>query len=787
MAKPQSKLFLAVVLAGILPIAPVQQSVAKAKQASPSTGFPDYATLSGEIDQFTKRLESLRSQIDQTRFEPDALIDKLDFDADALVDFVSREVVFQPYSGLLRGTSGTLRARAGNSLDQSILLAYLLKSAGYDARIVRGELAPDDAARLLHSLREPAPANSLDYLDNAVKAFYPSAGSVPAASSDAASAAEAASIDQQLKSSLKSAGIQLKNKDVTSELTDLVKTYFWVQFRDGPAQAWQDAHPAFGASTPPASLKPLEAFTDSIPDAYQHTLTISAWIEQFHQGKITPHRIMADWTRPVANLQGVVLSFRNVPMNLNRDNAGDLAKVMESADIFLPTFNDSRAPGAMAFDLKGRTIDPMALGGGGGGVFKTLGDAMETAAGNVQGNEGGQPLLALHSMWLEFTFKSPDGAAATYRRYLVPPRDDHAQDTRPMAWALITEFDYMVNAGSEPLDYLADRYLATGIDAEPWFKAIVARSLEPDENTPFPKKSPPRDFQPLAQYWLMDSQPDADKGIVGFRATPNLVGVRHGFRDDSTAFTGIDVVAHRLEHLKVTDSGIESVPEAGLERGVWDTVVESLTGQSKNRTPKSIQNTMSVFRLAGQQGIATRVIPAGQVDRVKELGVDETARQFMRRDLQSGHVVITPASKPDGARMTAWWRVNPETGETLGMTSDGYGQEFIEELTETVSISLWEVETLNAVEGCVAGAAHDPGTMCCMITAGADATVSLGMGKVLGKVVGGAGSALFDILSFGTKEGTEALAKKYNVGEGMGLMPSLGPACEKWTGGGGGE
>ena len=60
----------------------------------------------------------------------------LDYEAEFILDYVSNDIAFQPYEGVLRGVAGTLRARAGNSLDQSILLASVLKSAGYDARVL---------------------------------------------------------------------------------------------------------------------------------------------------------------------------------------------------------------------------------------------------------------------------------------------------------------------------------------------------------------------------------------------------------------------------------------------------------------------------------------------------------------------------------------------------------------------------------------------------------------------------------------------------------------------------
>jgi hypothetical protein len=446
---------------------------------------------------------------------------------------------------------------------------------------------------------------------------------------------------------------------------------------------------------------------------------------------------------------------------------------MSAADIFLPMLNNARAPGAMAFDLKGRTIDPMALSGGGGGLFETLGNALESATGDLHGNDNGQPVLALHSMWIEFDFNSPGAKTTRIRRYVVPPRTDHATDPEAIAWALINDHNYLTNTGSEPLDYVADRYLATAIENNNWLQATLARIVKPGKEVPFPKQALPADFQPLAEYWLMDSQPAADAKLVSFRASPSLIGIRRGFRDADTAFTAVDVAAHRIEHLRLTDSGIEAVPAASLARGVWDTVVEALPGRFMSNPGSAENNTMHVFDLARQQGIATRLVPVGKVNMLQGLKVSATAKRFMQQDLQSGFAIITPQRRPDGVALTGWWRIDPVTGETLGMTADGYGQDLVEYLTDTVSMAFNMVQALQSLKKCDE-LDNNVAKMCCLVEANINNVAGLGMGSLMGATVGSAGAALFDIVNYGTTAATEKIS-----GEGVGLMPTANLGCKK--------
>jgi len=232
----------------------------------------------------------------------------------------------------------------------------------------------------------------------------------------------------------------------------------------------------------------------------------------------------------VANLDAQTISYRNAPSGLNLENAGDLKVVVKETQTLVPMLNDAKAPGAMAFDLQGRIIDPMALGAS-AGIFQTMGNKMGKATGGLMDRQDKQPAMALNSMWLEFTFTAPGGTQTTHRRYLVAPRSDHNSDATQLLWPLLTNHTYQVNAGGQPLDYLADRYLATGIINQAWLAATIGKFREPAKPMTEPATDIPTDFPMLAQYHFMDDNPFAETGVISFRATPSLVGLRRGFRD----------------------------------------------------------------------------------------------------------------------------------------------------------------------------------------------------------------------------------------------------------------
>ncbi|TVR93484.1 MAG: hypothetical protein EA416_05055, partial [Trueperaceae bacterium] len=82
---------------------------------------------------------------------------RLGHEAERIVAFVRDEVAFEPYEGYLRGASGTLLGRAGNALDQALLLRSLLAAAGVDARLVARDLDAGEGMALFAAFAARAP------------------------------------------------------------------------------------------------------------------------------------------------------------------------------------------------------------------------------------------------------------------------------------------------------------------------------------------------------------------------------------------------------------------------------------------------------------------------------------------------------------------------------------------------------------------------------------------------------------------------------------------------------
>ena len=738
----------------------------------------DYDILVTAVDEANRKLEVLYGAVDQTRFDPDKWLDKLEYDAENVLQAVSEQISFQPYPGVLRGVAGTLRAHAGNSLDQALLLAYLLRSAGYDARITRGILDDNEAGRLLSTVGKGVDSSkeTLSYLLPVIQSQF---GALAAKSPEnidwnkLALSKRSSAAANALLESLSSAGVKFEPRDITKKFLAVTRDYFWVQHRDGPGDSWTDAHPAFGKQKPPANIAAEEYFTQSIPEKYQHRLTISAALKQRQLNTVSIHQLMTPYTRPVANLHGVALSYRNHPNGLSLENVDDIGKAIESSQFLMPIFNGKAAPGAMAFDLKGRVIDPMVASSGGASLFATLASAMEQATSGVVDQEDSKPVLALDSMWLDFSFSSPDGTEVSYRRYILPPRNGGKTTPAELLWPLITDHTYMVNTGRQPLDYIAAQYLTAGISGNTWYKALIHKYTHPAQGTPMPSEQPPQDFALLTQYHLMDADPMGLSSAITYRAEPGLLGIRRGFRDANTAFIGVDVVANAMLHVKYEKGRLWMDPEAALRRGVWDTSTEVVPARSMNLAVVQSSNTVDIFNQASEQNIDLKTIRPGRGGTLDSRNLTPPTIISIQADLDNGYIVIIPTLTPKGAAMTGWWRVNPETGETLGMTADGYGSELVEYLTQITNIALGMVNALSALKACDA-MPNDIAKMCCLVEANINNVAGLGFGGIIGAMGGTAGGALFSVVDFGMQAATQAA-----FGTAQGMMPQAALGCRE--------
>lgn len=770
-----------------------------------ATGVPPLAVAQGldaraersvaKLHAFDRQLAALADDLPNGTWDADELGFDLAFEEpETIVAWVRERIAFEPYAGLLRGPDGTLLAGAGNAVDQAVLLARLLNDAGYRARLARAHLDEASARALLAEVgatdAAATPANDTAAAE-AVRAFVRELGGSPAevealVDRSRGNVARMEDLSERaagdLIDALAAAGVSLGTGTI-DELVDAVRDYVWVEWAVAEGDPWSAAHP--GVDEDASWTRALEAeatYERDVPDDLQHRFRFQAVIERRRGGELETVPVMRAWERPTANLVGVALTYASVPDGFMDDAAaGRTTEESAAATSFvLPTFGGSLAEGAQLFDARGNTVPPDAAASPAAGVFQSVGGALGDATDAIGGEEES---VALTAHWLEYTMIEPGGEATTHRRMLIdrlgPERRAAGEAGGPLAplsdaelyQELQTTHTFLVEPGRTPHAHV-ERTMIEGLRSTMgYLEATVVASAQdgaalpepPDEGTGAARAAPLR-----LLFRAFDDAPAATSGeVTAFRPRPGLVVVSTSWdgRERST-----DIVANPRTVLVRDGDGVPRLDaEATVRTGAWETAMErTFLGGGPE-----VVDTYAFFAAADTQGVASLVVPPGDVAALEALAVPEASRAAMARDLERGYAVVAAERVPDGTREVAWWRVHPATGETLGRGGDGRGQ---------------ATTDYSALQGMVAGAvisvfwggagfAACVGTggdaACCLADAGTGFAVGFTVGIAL--TIAGATAAV----GIGVGFGIDFVSTNLGMADSFGLADVLPSWCDR--------
>lgn len=667
------------------------------------------------VDEFSDLIHGLQNTLDRTQFDLDALIEKLDFDPAQIVQFVSDEIYLELYSGSLRGALGTLLARSGNSLDQSILLATLLKNAGYDAQISRGTLDDDDLSLLIKQLgierRSLNPIGDSAQFENIIDQIIVFFGLHETGAREllhgyfASQQRSPDSLPQDLHSYndindqvrflteiLSVNNIELGNQGFHSQFRSESRDYFWVRYRTGPSETWRDIHVAFGGNAVPSgSIIPIEVFTESIPENLIHRVRIEAFVDRRWGGDVESFPVMAAWERPASNLIGETVYYRNHPDGFSYPEGWSqdgFANSLSLSTTFYPMLNGSLANGARVFDLLGNVVPPEDMSAPQAGVFRTVGSKAGKAAGLLSGigkpeaevqEEG--PTQALLRHWLRITAIAPSGEERAYVRVLAEAKGNGIEQDFKFKESLIRQIVIAVSVGSYPRSYALNAGLNQLLSLKPVVYSGVfhgdsaAQEVTIDEDEIVSEKDVRwADHVGFAQ--MLDQGPELLPKLISYRSAP-LIVAKYLPADlyKSNAFT-LDIVNNTRMSLKVSDDMLEQHVEANLKMGVWETHAERLSVIAEEAQKFS---TLSVFEDASSQNISSLVITESNSDELQKLDLNETTINALKKDLADFGILVIPAINPRLDGSFGWWRIDRSSGQSLGMTNFG-GAVTVEEL-----------------------------------------------------------------------------------------------------------
>ncbi len=744
-----------------------------------------YKLALSRLDEFMRLVTQLRSHIDKSQFETGALLEKLDFDVDKIIKFVTNDINFEQYAGLLRGAQGTLMSRAGNSLDQAVLLATLLNDAAYESRVVRGELNRTQINTLLQQMGRKKSKQISGDLEK-YKDIFKRMARLAAIPED--------KINLFAENSIKNVSVKdtgeyqdaidsrnfildkiekLKGKieplDITDELVKEARDYFWVEVRLGQSTKWKSVHPTFpDAGTQLKSIRRTGVMKNKIPSDLQHRFRIQAFVEQKTGNKLTSRAIMPPWESASANLVGKSLHFSNVPDGFRSNNdISEPEKVAKTTNFLMPTFkvNEKSAAKTEFFDMDGVVVDRMAAGDPSAPLFQTLGKKMEKALqgsaslGTKKKTDEGE-FRALSAQWIEFTQISPGGREKKVKRYVIDrigaanreqgiTAIENYKNREKAIWKLASTNKFILSSGTYPESYIFDRYLKRILSSRPLFKASLEQTFYPSRPISFKldELNELTDSPELLVADSFDRLNQLEQMTINYRHVPALLILKNEFTyEESSISTNmvVDIVNNSQRILKQEGNRILYEPAKNILFGTWATRLEELNLLTTDIEQVSYWNTRKAFQQAAEQQIAVRLLKPEDTAKVSQIaGISTETRQAILRDLGNDYHVIIPEKTTDKSKNVGWWRVNTRTGETLGRINEGLGGEATK-YTILLNLVALKVAILLAYPG-YADCKNKPqkdGSMCSPAGCLAGAGVGILAGYTVGYAVGLIAAAL---------------------------------------------
>jgi transglutaminase-like putative cysteine protease len=618
----------------------------------------------------------------------------------ALFAYVHDHVRTEIYSGVLRGARGTLMGGAGNSWDQALLLAAMLRHQGREVRFAHAHLTPDIAAKIVDRMftdagRPRAPAGQpLQIPDSVQKRSRATLAQIQTdwrrAKTDLLEALDRAHL------SLGDAATS--EQTLESEAAD----HLFVEYHEG--DRWIALDPVATAAPGSSVASDGESFPE-VPDAFYHHVTIRVTIEERHDQKLQ-QKVVFRYPTTAAALNGepVLLSHR-----FDHDIAGRWR-----AKPVLQIGGDSYAA---------RTFSEAGLVAGKSNSKEDLISQAHQAVGQlgqvtaVFGDTKTPPPPAeseLTAETLEVEFTDPAGHSDIVRREMIDRIGAVARANKTAASAPLTSITvaddiplqvagtYACAFTSGPLDRaLPIRRLSSigGLieDLQALGNARPAQnaSLSPEDRERLTRvlSNYPALLQASAESALVMSQRlsqrlrTGDASTLFYEATPRLVIASF----DLANGLALDLRRNTVRAVARKSSGSDLV-RANLARGVADSAIEG-TLLMPNAQPRRIA-AIDIFDRARTEGIPLVAVRGGAP--LTTMQASDLARARMA-NAEAGRLLIAPERTPSAAPSHfAWWQLDPSTGEAISTLDTGLNG--FQDLPEEGIIISSDIETLGARE-----------------------------------------------------------------------------------------
>jgi transglutaminase-like putative cysteine protease len=599
----------------------------------------------------------------------------LEFDTERIFRFVSERIRYEPYAGVLRGAEGTLMARAGNSADQAVLLAALLKASGTECRYAQGSIDAATEATLVAAAVTDLETGRQEITEAITGTgeggrpltTEPDAGTLSrleAAAPDgdrvlAWARTALASGVSMIEAALSADGISLPT-DFTGLPVSERDGHLWIQAASGPN--WLDLDPSLPGFTMGDAASPAALTHESVPDDLRHLVTFKV-IAETVAGDGLAETTLLETSEFADVLAGKPVAVLNIERQGLKALGSSITESLEGGTTYLPcvVLGDTvvAGPGVLRF-------------GGNDDAFADEAIA-DTAFGPIVPGEGDPT-----AEWVEVAITSPGEEPILVRREMFDRLGPAARSTGTLDRASLPPVELTQLEPDGPPDYLpAQRshwlMVHTGIvGGEALGEALLSQDLGVT----------------LANaahvYHTIREGGGAELGMPSGTRTyldaPNLVALtvdqEQGDALELRMRTRLDIWHRSFGVVPV--SGIDPASSPRLIAGVASQVAERLAFGEASRDPGvagSIASVGAVFDAARRDGLGLRVLRAPEDAAALPYAPDALVR--LRDSLADGWLAVAPErtvliGEEDRA---GWWLIDPLSGRAVDQMDDGRGEE----------------------------------------------------------------------------------------------------------------
>jgi uncharacterized repeat protein (TIGR01451 family) len=574
---------------------------------------------------------------------------KLKYDPQQIFDFLHNDIGYNSYTGSLRGARGTLWSSAGNALDVASLGVALMRASGIPAQYVKGSLDYYQAQRLILSMFPPS---------------FQTVGYIPA-------------------------GTQLSFPQYDFRLINETMDHYWFQFDTG--NGLKDADPLMaGAVIGKTFTNATGTFTE-VADNLRQKVEVKLEAELYYPGFAAIIAALNQLTG-ATSIPGT--STTNV---LDKTfNTVDLVGRPLSISNFVTT-----TPVQAIFSPVTNTFSPYIEIGD--EAFLNLSHDQFVRGTDYQEILSGFPLAnqILTGLFLHVTLTGPGRQPQTYERALVDRFGYSARSggvipnlsVDPQSPPILSQYDFFTlfadpgmydPAFPRTLPQILSNAtqqightLATSntqdeafVRTEPLFRDVLLTttrtfgssflSLSDATTTDVARSALTKAYFDSPR--LILSSIHFKNSIAGQNRLMSMASFELDLRRDQTriiAFPG------QAASTSVVVNAVRGIVESVVERNTLAIFLpQELT---------TIQNTTNAFDAAQAQGIPLILITPDDPTELDALAVSLEAKARIRAAIGQGKGVVIPARAVvlNGKESIAWYEIDPETGEVIGVTENG--------------------------------------------------------------------------------------------------------------------